>query len=132
MLLVQWYTLAVLCGDAYELRCLWNSTSSTLSGGSYWFDSGADAPMGVALYSGLIICLLLPRLFILAEPLSRWVLMLETIHNAIRVLLYSGLFTVNQAASQVNTMLITFAIWNTFFYGRTYYSTMLMLREHSK
>lgn len=132
MLLVQWYTLAVLGGDAYELYRLWTAQPRSLSSGSYLFDASADAPVAVALYTGVLLCLMLPRFFVLAEPLSRWVLMLETIHDALRVLLYSGLFMVNQAASQVNTMLITFALWNTFFYGRTYHSTMLMLREHSK
>jgi hypothetical protein len=132
MLFVQWYTAAMVCVDAYELYSLWTASPRTLSNASRWFDAGANAPMALALYIGLLLCLMLPRLFVLLEPLSRWILMLETIHDGIRVLLYSALFTVNKDASQFNTMAITFALWNTFFYGRTYYTTMVMLREHSK
>lgn len=132
MMLVQWYTAAMLGVDAYELYRLWTASPLTLSSASCWFDSSANAPMAMALYTGVLLCLALPRIFVLIEPLSRWVLMLETIHDGIRVLLYTALFSVNKSASQVNTMLITFALWNVFFYGRTYYNTMVLLREHSK
>ena len=118
--------------DAYEIYRLWTASPRTLSNASCWFDASANAPMALVFYTGFLLCLLLPRLFVLIEPLSRWVLMLETIHDGIRVVLYSVLFMVNKEASQVNTMLITVALWNVFYYGRTYYNTMLLLREHSK
>ncbi|KPA81264.1 hypothetical protein ABB37_03677 [Leptomonas pyrrhocoris] len=132
MMLVQWYTGALLCVDAYELYRLWTASPRMLSNGACWFDASSNAPMALALYTALLLCLMLARLFVLIEPLSRWMLMLETIHDGIRVLLYSALFTAKKDASQANTMLIAFAVWNTFFYGRAYYTTMVMLREHSK
>ncbi|KPI88545.1 hypothetical protein ABL78_2357 [Leptomonas seymouri] len=132
MVLVRWYTAAMLCVDAYELYRLWTASPRTLSNGSCWFDARSNAPMAPALFTTLLLCLTLPRIFVLIEPLSRWILMLETIHDALRVVLYSALFTVNEDASQINTILITIALWNVFFYGRSYYTTMLMLRENSK
>ncbi|KAG5490179.1 hypothetical protein JKF63_00298 [Porcisia hertigi] len=132
MLALQWYTAALTLTDVYELLQLWQANPRSLAHGTRWFDSRANAPLAVELYTGLLVLLMLPRLFVLIEPLNRWLLMLNTFHEGIRLVLYSFLFTQHGAATQLNTLLLTFMLWNTLCYGRQYYTTMCMLREHSK
>lgn len=129
---LQWYTTALLATDAYELWRLWSASPQTLSKGSVWFDSQANAPMTVPLYAAVVAFLMLPRIFVLLEPLSRWLLLINTVHEGLRLLLCTALFSLHRDATQLNTMLLTFMLWNTFLYGRQYYTTTCMLREHSK
>ncbi|GET93377.1 hypothetical protein, conserved [Leishmania tarentolae] len=132
MLAIQWYTAALILGDVYELLQLRQVDSQGVAHGTWWFGSTANAPLAVTLYAGLLVLLMLSRLFVLLEPLNRWLLMLNTIHEGIRLVFYSLLFTEHIAATQLNTILLTFMLWNTLLYGRQYYTTMCMLREHSK
>ncbi|KAK7196179.1 hypothetical protein NESM_000553000 [Novymonas esmeraldas] len=132
MLVLQWYTGALLLTDAYELLHLWRADTHTIARGSWWFDGAAAAPLAVALYTGLLLLLILPRAFVLLEPMNRWLLMLNTIHEGLRLVLHSFLFAHDTSATQLNTILLTFMLWNTALYGRQYYTTMCMLREHSK
>ncbi|CAG9583831.1 conserved hypothetical protein [Leishmania major strain Friedlin] len=132
MFAIQWYTAALILADAYELLQLRQANPKDLAHGTWWFDSRANAPLAAALYGGLLVFLMLSRLFVFLEPLNRWLLMLNTIHEGIRLVLYSLLFTQHSGATQLNTILLTFTLWNTLLYGRQYYITMCMLREHSK
>ncbi|CBZ26148.1 conserved hypothetical protein [Leishmania mexicana MHOM/GT/2001/U1103] len=132
MLAIQWYTVALILADAYELLQLRQANLKGLTYDTWWLDSRANAPLAVALYAGLLVFLMLSRLFVLLEPLNRWLLMLNTIHEGIRLVLYSLLFTQHSGATQLNTILLTLMLWNTLLYGRQYYITMCMLREHSK
>ncbi|KAG5464872.1 hypothetical protein LSCM4_00316 [Leishmania orientalis] len=132
MLVIQWYTAALILIDGYELLHLWKANPQAVERGTWWLDSGANAPLAGALYAGLLVLLMLPRLFVMLEPLNRWLLMIDTIHEGMRLVLYSLLFTLYSRATQLNTILLAFMVWNTLLYGRQYYTTMCMLREHSK
>ncbi|CAJ1012784.1 hypothetical protein Q4I28_008097 [Leishmania naiffi] len=132
MLAIQWYTAVLILEDAYELLQLWQANPQTVEQGTWWFDRGANAPLAGTLYAGLLVFLMLPRMFVLLEPLNRWLLMLNTIHEGIRLVVYSLLFTQHSGATQLNTILLTFMLGNTLLYGRQYYTTMCMLREYSK
>ncbi|CAC9550816.1 hypothetical protein conserved [Leishmania donovani] len=132
MFVIQWYTAALILADVYELLQLRQANPKGLEHGTWWFDSKANAPLAAALYGGLLVFLMLSRLFVLLEPLNRWLLMLNTIHEGIRLVLYLLLFTQHSGATQLNTILLTFTLWNTLLYGRQYYIIMCMLREHSK
>ncbi|KAG5464134.1 hypothetical protein LSCM1_00314 [Leishmania martiniquensis] len=132
MLAIQWYTAALLFVDVFELLQLWEADPPTVALGTWWLDNRANAPLTGALYAGLLVLLTLPRLFVLLEPLSRWMMLINTIHEGIRLVLYSLLFSLHSGATQFHTILLALMLWNMLLYGRQYYTTMCMLREHSK
>lgn len=131
MLFTQYYSSFLICVDVYEMYRLWTSSAMTLSSGSQWFDKGSNAPLGVSLYSFLLVYLTSSRLLVAMQPLNRWTLFIAAVTEGIRLLLFSLFFSTNMAASQWNTVTLTFTLFNMILYGRLYYTTMCMLRKNA-
>lgn len=134
MLFVQWYSILLLLLDAGEVLCACVGSrvyGKPLSEVSLWFDARSDEEFGVELFALLIAMIALSRVFVLIEPLSRWLLLSATVTEGIRLFVFSLLFSVNDNATSKNTMLLTFMLWNAFVYGRNWYTTMISLAENA-
>lgn len=131
---MQWYSILLLLLDAGEVLCACVGSrvyGKPLSEVSLWFDARSDEEFGVELFALLIAMIALSRVFVLIEPLSRWLLLSATVTEGIRLFVFSLLFSVNDNATSKNTMLLTFMLWNAFVYGRNWYTTMISLAENA-
>lgn len=127
---LQYYSAALVLGDAFELFYLWTSKRPLLSSGTLWFDQRADVPEGALLYTFPLLLFMLARLFVIIDPLNRWLMFNNAIMEALRALVFSLLFKHNNIASSYNTMLLVFFAWNIWVYGRNYYTTTCELKAN--
>lgn len=144
ILFLQWYTGAMLLGDLFTLCRLWGpslrdgsaalvgASAPRLSQGTMWFDKASDSPLGAAVFTFVVLFLALPRLFALLQPVNRWLLLNAALLETVRLVLFSLLYSVNDAATSANTMMLVFLGWNSFFYWHAWYTTMCMILRAMK
>ncbi|EPY33276.1 hypothetical protein STCU_02352 [Strigomonas culicis] len=130
MYFLQYYSAALILADLYELYYLWTTKGPVLSNGSLWFDRRADVPEGPLLYTFPLIVFMLARLFVITDPLNRWLMFNNALLEALRVLAFSYLFKHNIMATSYNTMLLVFFMFNIWVYGRNYYTTTCELKQN--
>ncbi|CAD2214442.1 hypothetical protein AGDE_00812 [Angomonas deanei] len=127
MIFIQWYSIALILADVYELYTLHTAPEVSLSEATVWFDLFSDSTVSVLLYTAVLLLFMVSRGFVVLQPVNRWMIMLNLYSEAIRVLLFAYLFKVNRAASSWNTFLLTFMVCNVVLYARNYYTTKLYL-----
>ncbi|ORC85207.1 uncharacterized protein TM35_000371800 [Trypanosoma theileri] len=133
MMFIQLYSLIVtILADLIFLfrLCVLRQTLSEAT--MVWFDKAADSTQGSLLLSVFLIYLALPKLFLLYEPLSRWILLVAAIGESLRVVVFSVLFSEFEGATELNTFLLTLFAQNAWLYWYHWYTTYKMFSRRSK